>query len=243
FAIAGILTKSTDLRQIMLSAAVAGLHVIILVLSKDLGGAVIFFVVYFSMLYVATQNPGYCLFGVLSGAAAAVIGYKLFAHVRIRVQAWKDPLGTINDAGYQIAQSLFAIGTGSWFGMGLGQGAPSNIPVVESDFIFSAITEEFGVIFGMCLILICVSCFVMFMNISMRFHNTFYKLVAAGLAIVYGFQVFLTIGGVTKFIPLTGVTLPLVSYGGTSVIVSLIMFAIIQGLYITVRDEAAKKDG
>ena len=241
FAIAGLFAKSAEFKQIVLSAAVAGLHVMILVLSKDLGSAVIFFVVYFAMLYVATKNIGYYLLGFAAGAAAAVIGYHLFAHVRIRVQAWKDPIGSIEEAGYQISQSLFAIGTGGWFGMGLGQGAPNKIPVVEADFIFSAITEEFGVIFGMCLILVCVSCFVMFMNISMRFKNTFYKLVAVGLAVIYGFQVFLTIGGVTKFIPLTGVTLPLVSYGGSSVIVSLIMFAIIQGLYISVRDEARPK--
>ncbi|MFT3984104.1 MAG: FtsW/RodA/SpoVE family cell cycle protein [Lachnospiraceae bacterium] len=237
FAIAGMLTKSTEFKQVVLSAAVAGLHVIILVLSKDLGSAVIFFVVYFAMLYVATKKIGYYLLGFAGGSIAAVIGYRLFSHVRVRVQAWKDPIGTIEEAGYQISQSLFAIGTGGWFGMGLGQGAPNKIPVVEADFVFSAITEEFGVIFGMCLILVCVSCFVMFMNISMRFKNKFYKLVAVGLAVIYGFQVFLTIGGVTKFIPLTGVTLPLVSYGGSSVIVSLIMFAVIQGLYISVRDE------
>ena len=241
FAIAGILYHSTNFKQVVLSAAVAGVHVIILVLSKDLGSAVIFFVVYFAMLYVATKNVGYYLLGGVAGALAAVIGYRLFSHVRVRVAAWRDPIGTIEEAGYQISQSLFAIGTGSWFGMGLGQGAPNKIPVVEADFIFSAITEEFGVIFGLCLILVCVSCFVMFMNISMRFKNTFYKLVAVGLAVIYGFQVFLTIGGVTKFIPLTGVTLPLVSYGGSSVIVSLIMFAIIQGLYITVRDDAWTK--
>lgn len=241
FAIAGMLAKSTEFKQVVLSAAVAGLHVIILVLSKDLGSAVIFFVVYFAMLYVATKKLGYYLLGFVAGVAAAVVGYRLFAHVRVRVLAWKDPIGTIEEAGYQISQSLFAIGTGSWFGMGLGQGAPNKIPVVEADFIFSAITEEFGVIFGMCLILVCVSCFVMFMNISMRFKNKFYKLVAVGLAVIYGFQVFLTIGGVTKFIPLTGVTLPLVSYGGSSVIVSLIMFAVIQGLYISVRDEMRPK--
>ncbi len=241
FAIAGMLTKSAEFKQVVLSAAVAGLHVMILVLSKDLGSAVIFFVVYFAMLYVATKNLGYYLLGFAAGSVAAVIGYHVFAHVRVRVQAWKDPIGSIEEAGYQISQSLFAIGTGGWFGMGLGQGAPNKIPVVEADFIFSAITEEFGVIFGMCLILVCVSCFVMFMNISMRFKNMFYKLIAVGLAVIYGFQVFLTIGGVTKFIPLTGVTLPLVSYGGSSVIVSLIMFAIIQGLYISVRDEVRSK--
>ena len=127
--------------------------------------------------------------------------------------------------------------------MGLYEGSPEKIPVVEADFIFSAISEEMGCLFGLCVILICTSNFLMFMNIAMRIRDTYYRLVAVGLASIYGFQMFLTIGGVTKFIPLTGVTLPLVSYGGTSVLVTVIMFSIIQGIYI--RREmipASKKD-
>ena len=153
--------------------------------------------------------------------------------MRVRVTAFLDPMGNITDAGYQIAQSLFAIGTGGWLGMGIGQGAPDTIPVVAADFIFAAICEELGVVFGMCLILLCLSCFIMFMNISMKFDDPFFKLVALGLSVAYIFQVFLTIGGVIKFIPLTGVTLPLVSYGGTSVAVTCCVFAVIQGLYIS----------
>ncbi|MBR2274874.1 MAG: FtsW/RodA/SpoVE family cell cycle protein, partial [Lachnospiraceae bacterium] len=138
---------------------------------------------------------------------------------------------TIDSSGFQIAQALFALGTGGFFGMGLCQGAPNKIPVVYSDLIFAAICEELGVLFGICLILVCVSIFVMFMNIAMKFSDLFYKLVAVGLSVIYGFQVFLNLGGVTKFIPLTGVTLPLVSYGGNSILVTLLMFSIIQGLY------------
>jgi hypothetical protein len=106
-----------------------------------------------------------------------------------------------------------------------------------SDFIFSAIAEEMGLIFALCLVLICVSCYIMFLNIAMQLRNRFYKLVALGLGTCYIFQTFLNIGGVTKFIPSTGVTLPLVSYGGSSVLSTLIMFAIIQGLYILKEDE------
>lgn len=237
FAIAGLLYKSESIKQVIISAVIAGLHVVILVLSKDLGTAVLFFAVYFAVLFVATRKLLYYLFGLLAGGMASVVGYKIFSHVRVRVQAWRDPIASIDNAGYQVAQSLFAIGTGSWFGMGIGQGAPNTIPVVEQDFVFAAICEELGVLFGICLILICVSCFVMFMNIAMRFQNKFYKLLAVGIAVTYGFQVFLTIGGVTKFIPLTGVTLPLVSYGGSSVVVSLMIFFLIEGMYITVKDE------
>ncbi len=233
FAIASILAHDHHLKAIIISAVIAMIHVLLLVASKDLGSAIIFFIVYFCMLFAATRNIWYFLIGLVGGAAGAVGGYKLFSHVRVRVTAFLDPMGNITDAGYQIAQSLFAIGTGGWLGMGIGQGAPQTIPVVAADFIFSAICEEFGVIFGMCLVLLCLSCFVMFINIAMKFEDPFFKLVALGLSVSYIFQVFLTVGGVIKFIPLTGVTLPLVSYGGTSVAVTCCVFAVIQGLYIS----------
>lgn len=121
--------------------------------------------------------------------------------------------------------------------MGLNQGTPNKIPVVEEDFMFSAIAEEFGGIFSICLILICVSCFIMFVNIAMQIKNSFYKYTALGLGTLYGFQVFLTIGGAIKFIPSTGVTLPLVSSGGSSMIGTIAMFSIIQGMYLLKEDE------
>lgn len=235
FAMAGMLTCMKSRYKVVFASITASVHVILLVASKDLGSAVIFFVVYVVMLFVATGKLLYFIIGILGAVISSAAGYRIFPHVRVRVEAWKDPLGNIDRSGYQIAQSLFAIGTGGFSGMGLMQGSPERIPVVEADFIFAAISEEFGVLFGICLILICVSCFVMFMNIAMRFNDMYYKLVAVGLAVTYGFQVFLTIGGVTKFIPLTGVTLPLVSYGSNSIMVSLIMFSVIQGLYISVR--------
>ena len=235
FFVASSLKKSTEFKNVVVTTALAAAHVLILVLSTDLGAALIMFVVYLVMLYVATQQPLYAVAGVGAGSFAAVIGYKLFAHIKVRVAAWKDPFATYSDGGYQVAQSLFAIGTGSWFGMGLCQGSPDLIPV--ADFIFSAIAEELGVIFALCLILVCVSCYVMFLNIAMEIRNRFYKLIALGLGTCYIFQVFLTIGGVTKFIPSTGVTLPLVSYGGSSMLSTMIMFGIIQGLYIIREDE------
>ncbi len=148
---------------------------------------------------------------------------------------------SIDDAGYQITQSLFGISSGGWFGLGLFRGNPTSIPFVEADFVFSAVAEELGIIFSMCLILICISCFIMFMNISIRLKDKFYQLIAFGLGVTYIFQVFLTIGGGTKFIPMTGVTLPLISYGGSSVLTTLIMFFIIEGLYIIRQEEGAKR--
>lgn len=237
FFVASRLCVSTEIKSLIVTTAVAALHVLILVASKDLGGALIFFIVYMVMLYVATKKVTYFLGGLACGSLAAVVAYQLFQHVRVRVLAWKAPLSVIDKEGYQICQSLFAIGTGGFFGLGLYQGMPNKIPVVEQDFIFAAISEELGGVFALCLILVCASCFLMFLNIAMQIKNMFYKLVALGLGTVYGFQVFLTIGGVTKFIPSTGVTLPLVSYGGSSVLSTLILFGIIQGLYILREDE------
>lgn len=232
FFVAGMLYESTSFFQVVKATAIAAVHVLILVLSKDLGGALIYFIAYLVMLYVATQKPVYFFSGLGAGCVASVAAYFLFHHVRVRVLAWQSPLGYYERESNQIANSLFAIGTGGWFGMGLNQGMPGRIPEVRKDFIFSAISEEFGILFGLCLILVCVSCFLMFLNIAMQMRDRFYKYVALGLGTIYGFQVFLSIGGNIKFIPSTGVTLPLVSYGGSSLLSTLMIFAIIQGLYI-----------
>lgn len=237
FFVASSLKEDKSFRNIVITTVIVAAHVLILVVSKDLGAALIIFAVYLVMLYVASGQARWVFWGLGAGSVAAVVAYKLFNHVRVRVLAWQDPFAIYQSGGQQLAQSLMAIGTGSWFGMGLLEGAADKIPVSESDYIFSAIAEEMGLIFAICVILICVSVYIMFLNISMQLRDNFYKLVALGLGTCYIFQVFLNIGGVTKFIPSTGVTLPLVSYGGSSVLSTVIMFAIIQGLYILREDE------
>lgn len=232
FFIASMFYESTEFMQVVKATILAALHVIILVISRDLGAGLIFFIAYMVMLYVATRKLYYFAGGLVCGAIASVAAYFLFSHVRVRVVAWQDPLAVFENAGNQVSNSLFAIGTGGWFGMGLNQGMPYKIPEVKQDFIFSAVAEELGGIFAICLILVCVSCFLMFLNIAMQMKDFFYKLVALGLGTIYGFQVLLSIGGDIKFIPSTGVTLPLVSYGGSSLLSTLIIFAIIQGLYV-----------
>lgn len=245
FFVASILARSTELKQVVTATAFAVAHMGVLVLEKDLGGALIFFVIYVSMLYVATRRPLY-FFGCLGGACAmGVLAFlllkkQLFQHVMVRVNNWIDPWADIDDGGYQIAQSLFAIGSGGWFGSGLCEGMPDSIPVRESDFIFSVIAEEMGVLAALILILICFSVFIGFIDISMKCKHSFYKNMAFGFAICYIFQVLLNVGGVTKFIPSTGVTLPLVSYGLSSVASTLIVFQIIQGINIISSKEAEK---
>lgn len=235
--VAAMFNKATTFKQTAIVTVFAALHVIILVLSTDLGAALIFFVVYLAMLFIATKNVLYTCTGLLAGSAAGVMAYKLFSHVRKRFLVWRNPWSNIDSSGYQICQSLFSIGMGSWFGYGFCQGMPDKIPVAEKDFMFSAITEEFGLIFSISLLLVCLNNLILMMNIASRCKTLFYRLVAVGLGVTYGFQVFLTVGGAIKLIPMTGVTLPFVSYGGSSIISSLVMFSLINGMYNMRHDE------
>ncbi len=245
FFVASMLSKSRSVKQVMITTGFACVHMGILVLEKDLGAALIFFIVFICMIYIGTGKIWYLLAFIAGGAVMAGLAFllfkdRLFDHVMVRVNVWKDPWADIRGDGYQITQSLFAIGSGGYFGTGLTKGSPELIPVRESDFIFSAIAEEFGVLFALALILVCFSCFICFVNIAMKVRNRFYKTMAFGFAICYIFQTFLSIGGVTKFIPSTGVTIPLVSYGGSSVLSSLVMFSIMQGIS-TIENKEAKK--
>lgn len=243
FFVASMLSKAKEFKDLVKITVIAALYVVVLVVERDLGAALLFFMIYMMMLYAATAKMTYLLAGFGAGSVASVLAYFIFNHVRERVMAWQDPFSIIEGKGYQICQSLFAIGTGGWFGLGLNQGRPTDVPVYESDFIFSGICEEFGVLFGLCVILICSSMFLSIMQISTRIQGLFYKLLCLGFGVCYFFQVFLNIGGVTKFIPSTGVTLPLVSYGGTSVACTMLMFGIIQGLYMISNRKEVKDDG
>lgn len=242
FFAAAMFYRSTNFKTVVITTAVAVLHVLILAMSKDLGSALIFFLTYVFMLFVATSNWFYLGLGIIGGSGAAALAYQLFSHVRVRVLAWRDPWSDIDNKGYQITQSLFAMGTGGWFGMGLYQGDPKKIPVVEKDFIFAAISEEMGGVVALCVLLICLGCLLQFMMIAGRMRASFFKLIAFGLGVIYGIQVILNVGGVTKFIPSTGVTLPLISYGGSSIFSTFIIFSVIQGLYILKCNEEEEEE-
>lgn len=237
FFVATMFYRSTDFKTVCVTTVAAAVHVLVLVMSKDLGSALIFFITYLTMLFVATANWFYLFGGIVGGCGASALAYVLFSHVRTRVLAWRNPWSDIDNRGYQITQSLFAIGTGGWFGMGLYQGMPYKIPVVEKDFIFAAISEELGGVFAVCVLLICMGCFLQFMLIASKMQALFYKLIAFGLGMVYMVQIFLTVGGVIKFIPSTGITLPFISYGGSSVFSTFILFGVIQGLYILKKND------
>lgn len=236
FFMAGMLREDNSFRKVVITTVMAAVHVLILVASTDLGTALVYFVAYVVVIYLATRKAVYPLLGLGGMAVACVLAYFLFGHVRTRVQVWSDPFQDY-DAGYQVIQALFGLVSGGWFGTGLFEGSPKSIPLATKDATFCAICEEMGLIFGICLILLCMSTFLLIVNISMKMNKRFYKLIAMGLGSEYAIQVFLTIGGITKFIPLTGITLPLVSYGGSSVMCTILMLSIIQGLYILREDE------
>lgn len=243
FFLAGALWENVCFSRVALTAVVAGLHVILLVVSRDLGSALVFFVGYVFVVFAATRNYLYLLAGAAGGSAAAWAAYQLFAHVRVRVLAWRDPWTYIDDQGYAVTQSLFAIGSGNWFGMGLSKGDPKRIPYVEMDYAFSAVCEELGVIFGICVILVTFTCFLEMLKMAVRIRDRFYQLIVYGIGVIYIFQIFLTIGGGIKLIPLTGVTLPFISYGGSSVMTTMMMFFLIQGIYMRLQQEGAKRNG
>lgn len=241
FFLSGVLWEKCTFGRVAATAVVAGIHVVILMLSRDLGSALIFFVGYVFIVFVATGNYLYLLLGAAGGSAASYVAYQLFAHVRERVLAWQDPWTYIDDQSYAITQSLFAISSGGWFGMGLLQGNPDDIPMVMEDFIFSSVCEELGVVYGSCIILLSMSLFILIFKMAAQIKDRFYQLIVYGIGVMYAFQIFLTVGGGTMLIPLTGVTLPFLSYGGSSVMTSMIMFFIVQGIYMRLQQQEGGK--
>ena len=207
--------------------------VFIQVFQKDLGSALIFYIMFILMAYVFTTNRLYIIGGGFVTLIAGYLAYLEFSHVRTRIIAWLDPWSEIDGRGYQIAQSLFAISNGGLAGTGLHQGYPEKIPVVTTDFIYSAIFEEMGMIVALVIILLTIILLMAAVRSLMNVKDYFNFMMGTGLVIVLGFQSFLIIGGVTKTIPLTGVTLPFISYGGTSIITSFLMIAFLQGIALT----------
>ena len=237
FFIAGILYEVYNMKRFVIASVCAAVFVMVLVISKDLGMALIFYVMFFSMVYMGTGKFRYVFLGTAGGLAAVVAAYSLFSHVRVRFNTWIDPWTDIDSTGYQLTQSIFAIGTGGWYGRGIGRGLPGTIPEVGEDFVFSAIVEESGALFGMLLILLCLNfCFIMLL-LAGRIKDKYYRIVVMGLAVCYGTQVFLTIGGGLRLIPLTGVTLPLISSGGSSALATLCLISVVQGVGLIRMDE------
>ena len=209
--------------------------ILIMVQQKDLGSSLLFFAVFVAMIYIATERAAYLAVGVVLFGAAVAFSYQAFTHVRERITTWVDPWADAQGKGYQLLQSLFAFGSGGFQGTGLGLGRPDVIPVATTDFIFAAIGEELGLLGTVAV----VAAFLLLVGsaykVAIQARRPFSKLFAAGLATILGVQTFVIIGGVTRMIPLTGVTLPFVSYGGSSLVANFVILA----LLLRISDESA----
>lgn len=204
----------------------------VLVFEKDLGSSLLFFGIFLIMLYVATERGAYVAVGMVLFLIGAYVAYRIFGHVATRIDIWLDPWADQADKGYQIVQSLFGIASGGIVGSGLGLGSPLKIPAVTTDFIFSAIAEETGLVGATALVCAYLLFTLRGLRIAVACNEEFGKLLAVGLTGVVGLQAFVIIAGATKLIPLTGITLPFVSYGGSSIISNFILL----GLLLRVSD-------
>ena len=210
-----------------------GLSLLIVVFERDLGSALLFFTFFVIMLYVCTGRVSYVIVSLALLAVGGVLCYGLFSHVQTRVQIWLDPFKDAAGGGYQIVQSLYSLADGGLVGSGIGKGMPTLIPVVESDFIFSAIGEEMGLLGGSAVLILFMLFAVRGLTTAARAKSDVSAFTAVGLTSAITVQAFLIVGGVTKLLPLTGVTLPFMSQGGSSLLASFI----IVGLLLRAGDE------
>jgi cell division protein FtsW (lipid II flippase) len=202
--------------------------ILLLFLQRDLGTAVIFYLIFITIQFIYEDDRKLILYNIGLFAIGGSLGYTIFDHVKIRFQSWLNPWKYIDRQGYQITQSLFAIAEGGFFGKGLGLGYPDFIPEVHTDFIFSAICEEMGIFTGIGIIMLFMILVYRGFKIAMSQEEKFYRILALGISILLGVQAFIILGGVLKVIPLTGITLPFVSYGGSSILSSFIALGILQ---------------
>jgi cell division protein FtsW (lipid II flippase) len=212
----------------------AGMALVIMAGLRDLGSALLFFSAFLAVLYVATGRPAYPALGGVAFAVGSFIAYHLFGHVRIRVRIWLDPWADVTDTGYQLAQSLFAIGTGGLTGTGLGQGRPQDVPFSATDAIFVVIGEELGLLGATAVLFAFLLLIVRGFKISLTARDEFGTLLALGLTVTIAVQTFVIVGGLTRLVPLTGITLPFISYGGSSLLSNYLLIA----LLLRVSDES-----
>jgi len=213
-------------KLIFLAAVYA--HIGFLFIQRDLGTAMLFYLLFMSILYVYEEDRRLLLYNIAGAVVLGMLGYFMFSHVRVRVETWLNPWEDIGGKGYQITQSLFAIASGGFFGTGIGLGHPEFIPEVHNDFIFSAICEEMGVLTGIAVIFLFLIIVYRGVKITLQQQNQFFRIIALGITLMFGYQAFIILGGVTKMIPLTGITLPFVSYGGSSLVSSFAALGILQ---------------
>ncbi|MEY4606901.1 MAG: hypothetical protein RLY45_1661, partial [Actinomycetota bacterium] len=236
-----------------------GFAVAVMVASKDLGSALLFFTLFTVMLWIATERGFFLVLGTVLFAGAAVIAYQLFDVVRTRVSVWLDPWSQYEGTGYQASQAMFSLASGGTGGTGLGMGSPNKVPAASTDYIFAAIGEELGLLGATAVLVAFLLLIGAGLRIALQFDRgpagtgtspavtqgaplsaalhvdrDFSKLLATGLTTIVGMQAFIITGGVLRLIPLTGITLPFVSYGGSSLLANYILLALLIRLSDTI---------
>jgi cell division protein FtsW (lipid II flippase) len=216
-----------DPRQVFPVAIAAAASFLVLIYQRDLGASLLLFVLFIGMMYVATGRVGYLFTGAALVGVGGVVAYRAFDHVQRRVAAWLHPFDDFTDTGYQIAQSLFAMGSGSLTGSGLGLGRPDLIPAAATDFVFAAVAEEMGMAGSIAVITAYALLIAAGFGIALRARDVFRKFLAAGLTLVIGVQAFLILAGVMRLLPVTGITLPFMSYGGSSLLANMVLVTLL----------------
>lgn len=217
-----------EVKQLFQPALVAGFSMGCMVLQRDLGSALIFFGISITLLYVATSKKKYVFTALGLAAIGSVAGYTMFGHVRERVMIWRDPWKYALGSSYQIVEGMYSIAAGGLFGVGLGQGHFQNLPVKESDMIYAIICEEFGIIFAIGLMIIYFLLFYRGIRAAFVTKDSCSQLIAVGFSTMIACQTLVIIGGIFSVIPLTGITLPIISYGGSSVLTIFFALGILQ---------------
>lgn len=235
--------KSLKVKPLHILMGIAYMHFAFMIIQREWGTTVMLLLVYLMLIYVYIDSHRFLLVNGILAAAGGLGGIIFVNHVRVRVDAWLNPWADIAGKGYQITQSLFAIGSGGFFGTGLGLGRPDLIPEVSTDFIFSAICEEMGILGGVSVVLLYFILSYRGFKIALYSSDYFAKVLALGLTLIFGFQTFIIIGGVIKLIPLTGITLPFISYGGSSLSINFIALGILQALSAGCQAEKEAFDG
>lgn len=204
-----------------------GVALMVMIAQRDLGSSLLFFTLFLVMIYIATSRAAYVFLGLFMFSVGAVVAWRQFGHVQRRVDIWLDPFEDAKGAGFQIAEAAFALADGGVTGTGLGQGTPKKIPYAATDMIFAAFGEELGLLGATAIIVTFMFFVASGFRVATNARSPFEKLLAAGLTSLLGFQAFIIIGGILRVLPLTGVTLPFVSYGGSSLISNYVILAIL----------------
>lgn len=216
-----------------------GFAVVVMVAEKDLGSSLLFFTLFVVMIWVATERAAFLVIGLVLFAGAAFLAWTMFSHVQTRVTIWHNPWPQYEGKGYQIIQAAFALANGGVSGTGLGLGSPTKIPEVKNDFIFAAVGEELGLLGATAILIAFILLIGAGLRTATRSERPFEKILATGLTAIVGVQAFIIIGGVIRVVPLTGITLPFVSYGGSSLLANYILLA----LLVRISDAGARQRG